>query len=525
MSGNGNLNGRARILAVRAKNVKCIRAVEIDDIGDILEIRGDSGQGKTAILRSIEGALRGLDPSMVRNGENAAEIELRLTNSTINRVIPADGSADTLMVTDAEGRPIAKAKDFLRALYDDAAFNPVAWVRLGGGDGKGKTERKRLQRDQLLQAIPMQLTESDVRAAASELGDAYAAALHGVALTGVDYRQHAFIVCRTLHDACYDHRKGLNALADDADGALAHTPRPTRKAPEKLLAECKSDETAAVMVYHTAKAGAAGRQGLISRRDGLLAKVASTRSSLPARDVVSGAIARHEQAFHETEAEIARLEAQLAAAREKLAETRTLLDECRGQERAWRAHDNDVAELAEAKAELDKGAPVGDLAALEQAMDNARANTEARRLQDLHDAAAARARDARAKSDLFDGLVSLFRDRLPKRLVAKADLPVDGLTIDENEILVNGVPLDNLGSSEQIRVGVMIANVRNPYAGWLPVDGAESLGRADRLALRNAAAEIGLQLIMTFVDADAVPGPGVTVMVAGEAAKAEERKV
>jgi hypothetical protein len=46
-----------------------------------------------------------------------------------------------------------------------------------------------------------------------------------------------------------------------------------------------------------------------------------------------------------------------------------------------------------------------------------------------------------------------------------------------------------------------------------------------RLALRNAAAEIGLQLIMTFVDADAVPGPGVTVMVAGEAAKAEERRV
>ena len=51
--GNGNGNERARVLAIRARDVKLIREVEIDAIGDILEIRGDAGQGKTTILQSI----------------------------------------------------------------------------------------------------------------------------------------------------------------------------------------------------------------------------------------------------------------------------------------------------------------------------------------------------------------------------------------------------------------------------------------------------------------------------------------
>mgnify|MGYP000922356984 CR=1 FL=1 len=49
---------RARIVEVRVRNVKCVREAVIDmSSGDIHEVRGDSGQGKTSILRSIEAAL------------------------------------------------------------------------------------------------------------------------------------------------------------------------------------------------------------------------------------------------------------------------------------------------------------------------------------------------------------------------------------------------------------------------------------------------------------------------------------
>lgn len=514
------MKDRAKILAVRARNVKCIGEIEIDDVGDIHEIRGDSGQGKSAILTAIEGGIRGLDPSLIRHGQTSAEIELRLSTATINRVIARDGSPDTLMVKDSDGKPVKQAKDFLKALYDDSAFNPIAWVRLGAGDAKGRTERLRTQRDMLLQAIPMALTEAQVRTEVHKLGDAYLEALDSVNLSSVDYDQHPFVACEALREACYDHRKGLNALAEDAEAALTYTPQPGRKPPEADLAACKKVESEAVEAYHAVKAGQAGRQSLIARRDSLAERVKQAAVSLPPKDVVTEAVYKHEKTVHETEAEVARLEAALAEARGKLEDVHTLLAECQQQQRAWEAHEAHKAALAEIDAELAKSGPVADLAALQQAMENARANTEARRLQDLHEAAAAKAVAAREKADLFDKLVVLFRDTMPKKLLTAARLPVDGLTIDESQILVHGVPLANLGTSEQIRIGVMVANLRNPYAGWLPVDQAESLGRRDRLALRDAARELGLQLIMTFVDPDAAPAHGVTVMQGGAALRA-----
>jgi hypothetical protein len=113
--------------------------------------------------------------------------------------------------------------------------------------------------------------------------------------------------------------------------------------------------------------------------------------------------------------------------------------------------------------------------------------------------------------------VTLFRDVLPSMLLARANLPLDGLAIEDETIVINGVPLHELGTSEQIRVGVVIASALNPLAGFVLVDQAESLGREGKKALASVAHELGLQLIMTVVDPDAVPGPGVTVMRGGEA--------
>ena len=145
---------KARVLSLHARNVKCVKEVAINFDGDIQEIRGDSGQGKTTILTAIEGALRGLDPEMVRKGESAAEIELHLTEGRIKRIVPADGSAHTLMVTDKNGAPVAKAKDFLNTIVASGdAFRPIAWVQLGGGEDRGRTERLRRQRDQLLEGL------------------------------------------------------------------------------------------------------------------------------------------------------------------------------------------------------------------------------------------------------------------------------------------------------------------------------------------------------------------------------------
>src|SRR5690606_33138492 len=124
MKKNGkNQSGRVHLLRLAARNVKTLREVEIDEFGEVLEIRGDTGQGKTSILEAIEGGLTGLDPAMVRKGADAAEIILELDNARIQRIVRADGRKDVLTVTDpASGKPIDRAKEFLRALCPEGTI-------------------------------------------------------------------------------------------------------------------------------------------------------------------------------------------------------------------------------------------------------------------------------------------------------------------------------------------------------------------------------------------------------------------
>jgi len=519
MSSNTTKNGRTRLLELRAKNIKTLKEIEIDLSGDVHEVRGDTAQGKTSILDSIEGALRGLDPAMVRRGESAAELELLLDTATVKRVVPADGSRETLLVTGADGAPVEKGKDFLRSICGPSAFRPIAWVHLGAGEAKGKTERLRRQRDELLEALEMSLTAADVAREIKGLGPDFAEALGEVNLQDVDFAQHPFVVCGALERACYEYRKAQNAVADDGEAALQHTPAPERPAPRADLAMCQDRERKAVEAFHTAKAGREGRKAQVEQRDRLRAKVQAEEEELPDRAVVERTLEKYTTEKDEAATEISRLEELLNAQRARLGEATTKARKCEALLDRLTAHEARKADLAALEAELSSDGPTVDLEALRQAMESARGDTEARRLQDVHDVAAKKATDARARSKLFDRLVELFRDDLPKKLIGEADLPVEGLGVDGDKILINGVPLHQLGTSEQIRIGVLIAAALNPRSGFVLVDGAESMGRKDRVALAAAAKELGLQLILTVVDPDAKPAEGVTVMRDGVAVR------
>lgn len=517
-------SGRARVLELRAKNIKCIREVSIDlASGDIHEIRGDSGQGKTAVLQAIEGALRGLDPEMVRNGESAAEIELHLSTATINRIVPREGK-ETLMVRNADGSPVERARDFLATICGPSAFRPIEWVRLGGGDPRGRTERLRKQRDQLLESLPLALTAQDVAQAVADLGPEFAEALGEVNLDGVEFEQHALLVCAALEKACYEYRARQNALAEQAENVLKLTPAPDKAAPRASADECQAQLNQATQAYHRALALAEQGRAATQRAETLRRQISEDAESLIAlygeADDFTGTIKGDLEAAISNEElmrdRVEELRAELALAEKDLANASVSVRDLRG---LVGLNDRLVARRAEL-ADLEAagtGAPAEDAAVLKRALDDAQEGLRRRQLQDRHDQAAQDASAARVRSKIFDQLVGLFRDTLPKGLIAQADLPVAGLSVDADKILIEGVPLHQLGTSDQIRVGVLIASALNPHSGFVLVDGAESMGSEDRKALAEAAHDLGLQLIMTYVDEAAVPAPGITVMRQGEA--------
>ncbi len=512
--GNGK-SERRHILGLRARNIKLIREIEISDIGDVLEVRGDAANGKTSILAAIRAGIEGLDPDMIRRGADSAEIELHLSDATVNRIFRADGT-DTTIVTGKDGRNTPNAKAFLKAICDRNVFNPVAWVQKSGGDAVGRKERRREQRDQLLAALPMTVSADWVMDRVEDAGADLLGALADVNLEEIQHDAHALTVFAEYGRAVYAERTAQNRVAEEKASALRLLPVPDVAAPAQSLAKLEAEVDAANERVIRARSQMVNSESRRKRVAELRAKVAEGEA-LPKRKVAEETHAYYVRESNDISEKIAALEKQIAGFRRAREEVDEKVEKARVLLNSISAHESRVADLAAAEKEIDGSDENVDVAGLEAALSRAKQQADARRKQDAIDDAAARAEDARLKADRLTRLVQLFRDDLPKLKIAEADLPIAGLGVDDEQILINGIPLHQLGTSEQIRIGVEIAAALNPTCGFLLIDQAESLGRGDWLAVREAAARLDVQVIATFVDPDAEPGPGRVVMRAGEA--------
>jgi hypothetical protein len=523
---------KSKILQLRARNVKSIREVDISPDGTVHEIKGDTGQGKSAILLAIRGGLEGLDPEMVRNGETQAEIEITLSDGQIKRIVPRDGRP-SVKVKDGNGQAVKRATDFLRTISGGGSFDPVAWVSLGA-EAKGRKPGLRQQRDELLSSIPAQLTRDDVIDAVKELGgddpgdvSVYIDALKKCNLDDMEFKHSAFSVCSMFENIIYEHRTAQNARLRAEEEALKLAQEEAvgaGQAPEKISAamveEAKSYMSSALDAYHEAKAQRDSRQSLLDRRQ----EFEEELESLPKDTMADLAKQRNKwesQRDKETLKE-RELIKKLEACRAKLGEALTELDDVATCERMAKHRES----LTEDIARLDKDIGAGgisneDLDALAVKRDEAQVdvdnlerwrNVQSRRLvyRQEHD-----------KCSVLDELIELFRNTIPKSVLAKSDLQIEGLGIREEMITINDVPIYALGTSEQMKVGVQVAAAINPNTAFILIDRAESLGSKDKAILAQEAERLGLQLILTVVDEKATPSDSVTIMSGGKAVGTE----
>lgn len=92
------------------------------------------------------------------------------------------------------------------------------------------------------------------------------------------------------------------------------------------------------------------------------------------------------------------------------------------------------------------------------------------------------------------------RDEHKAGALASAKMPVEGLTFDEDQVLMRGIPLAQLGDSEQIRICTRIAMAENPVLRVLPIMHGESLGESGIQMLYEMAEEFDFQILMAMVD-------------------------
>src|SRR3990167_6742379 len=120
-----------KILKLTAENVKKLRAVEITPTGELVEITGKNGAGKTSVLDAIWWALAGtkhIQAVPIRTGATKARIRLDLGELIVERRFTPVGS--TLTVEKADGARYTSPQGILDAKTKRAQADGIA-VRAG----------------------------------------------------------------------------------------------------------------------------------------------------------------------------------------------------------------------------------------------------------------------------------------------------------------------------------------------------------------------------------------------------------
>lgn len=132
-----------KIIELQAENVKRLRAVTITPEGNIVEISGRNGQGKSSVLDAIWWALSGtsnIQAKPIRKGQEEARISVDLGELKVIRTFRhrEDGSHTTnLIVENGEGARYQSPQRMLDGLLGALTFDPLAFTRM---DGKAQLE-------------------------------------------------------------------------------------------------------------------------------------------------------------------------------------------------------------------------------------------------------------------------------------------------------------------------------------------------------------------------------------------------
>ena len=131
-----------RIVELTAENVKRIKAVSIRPAGNLVEISGRNGQGKSSVLDAIWWALSGathIQAVPIRKGATEALIKLDLGTIKVTRTFrEKEGPpffATSIVVENEDGARFPSPQSMLDRLVGELSFDPLAFARM---DAKGQ---------------------------------------------------------------------------------------------------------------------------------------------------------------------------------------------------------------------------------------------------------------------------------------------------------------------------------------------------------------------------------------------------
>jgi len=396
-----------KIIALEAENIKRLVAVQIKPDGNLVEITGKNGHGKTSVLDCIWWAMAGathIQSVPIRKGQNTARIRLDLGEMVVTRTFSTTKTgqnATKITVESAKGAKYPSPQNMLDRLLGELSFDPLAF---------SKSSPKE-QFEVVKKFVP-----------------------------GVDF---ALIEEKNQQD--YDKRRDLNRQARGFRDMYAAIP---------AVDECeKVDE-----------------KDLID----LLEKSSQYNSDISKREI--------NRANYRTKIEDFGVET------ERLIQNREELEE----------QINKIADrLSEIKEKvtvmsnkLSAAPPLPkpvDISAVRADLDNAKALNEKYEQQQNKQQHLKNSEEIEAEANALTAAIE-ERNMEKQKAIEAAELPVEGISFGDGEILMDGVPFEQASDAQQLRASVAIAMALNPKLRVIRVrDG--SLLDADSMKLLAKMAE------------------------------------
>lgn len=489
-----------KICKLRFSNYRGIEALDTEVSPQGMVISGGNGKGKSSVLAGLQALLtaRGVDPSDIRIGADRAELLVDLDGTSVRRVITGKGS--TLTVTNGEGFRAPKPQGFLSDLLGTgAAIDPLSLFLAKPAE----------RRKQILAALPVSVSLEQLRTWVPNIPANY------------DCSGHGLEVIERVRKQAYDQRTQRNADAkrarEDADRSAAEATRFAAPASASTVADARATLDRAKAHATELDARRAGVAAAIQRTEGARAKATQLRAdadavTVPTIDDASADALRTEwqaavNLVTDLRAKLAEAERQVtglavrradhASVREQAAAASKRVDDLRAQ----------AAMIEETiGAATPTGPSDGDTQAAAGAIDSATVVLAAAEAAERAAIAAARSADlattataAEAEATRLDGIVKTLTNDAPAALLASAN-GIPGLTLEGDDVRLDGKSLESLCGAEQMRFAVQIAKRMAGKIRVILVDGAERLDPDQFAEFVSEATADGYQLLCTKVD-------------------------
>lgn len=432
-----------KIIELVAENFRKLRVVEINPGGQpVVKVTGRNGQGKTSVIDSIWFGLKGQKTlpdrktDVVRRGSERMKVTVK---------VGEDGGKETFTIVRTlgmEGNP--PTLTITPAVHKEAQKTPQEYL------------------DDLFGALTFDPLAFAHMSTADQVAE-----LKKTAKLDIDFEQLA-----AEDETDYNERTAVNREVKLLEGQLAGM--------TVLEGLPKSKIDTASLTAAIEKAAETNRQAQA---------VFQARQELGATAARIGLEKTEADRLITTrETEITSLEKQLAAARTALEKAKT---------------DRDATEKRRQAAELAfQSAPAGDLVdvgALSQELQSAERTNRAIDERARYDSLKAQKDEKTRKAAQ---LTRAMEQRAEKKraALANAKIPVDGLIFDEQRVTYRGIPIDQLGEGEQIRISTLIGMAANPKLRILCIRHGEALDEDGLKQLAAIAKEHDFQIWMARVD-------------------------